>query len=106
MKAYAAAKTIDVFRQSLRHTKWDAHTLSNGNWLAVLENPPQEDINRIQASQAVLLPPLDDPESTPAPEFIAMIPAEAGLSLQDSAFKTAKKLFAHTGWPPHRPTRW
>lgn len=105
MKDYAVAKDIAVFRDSVKYSKWDAHILKNGNWLAAFVSPRLDDIARAEAAGAVFLPTLEDAEATATPEFIAMIPKEAGLAPTDTVFRAAKKLFAHTNWPPHRPTR-
>lgn len=105
MKDYAVAKSIAVFQESIKYSKWDAHVLKNGNWLAVLSSPRLDDVERAEAAGAVFLPVIEDPEATATPEFIAMIPKEAGLAPTDTVFRVAKKLFAHTNWPPHRPTR-
>lgn len=87
-------------------SKWDAQQLSNGNVLAVFDNPWLTDIKKAHDAGARFLPQLDDPESKPSAEFIAMIPKEAGLTGSETPWQAAKKLYAHTGWHIHNPSKW
>lgn len=106
MKAYCAAASLKVLQTAISRSKWDAQQLSNGNFLAVLENPSISDVQRAQKAGAQFLPPLNDPETKPSAEFMAMIPKEAGLTGSETPWQAAKKLYAHTEWKAHNPARW